>query len=39
MLVSLPIHSTPPLFGIHMFILYVCVSISALQIRSSVSLF
>ena len=34
---NLPIHPTPPSqLGNHKFVLYICVSISALQIRSSV---
>ena len=37
---NLPIPPTPPFpFGIHTFILYVCVSTSALQIRSSIPFF
>ena len=34
---SLPVHHTPPFsLGIHIFVPYVCVSISALQVRSSI---
>ena len=32
-------HPTPFPLGIHTFVLYVCVSISALQIRSSIPFF
>ena len=37
---SLPVHPASPFpLGIHKFILYLCVSISALQIRSSIAFF
>ena len=36
---SLPIHPLPSPFGVYKFVLYICVSISALQISSSVLFF
>ena len=39
---SSPIHPTSPtpaLLGVHVFVFYICVSISALQIRSSIPFF
>ena len=37
---NFPIHPIPPfLFGVHKFVLYICVSISVLQMRTSVPFF